>query len=106
MTHDEPIEAAAELLSVHRWKSMGVASVECKCGEILYGDSSLTQFPADEAFRKHLAEAVSTVAVEAVLARLAEFLDTWDETRPTERISTTRLRMLVGAIRAEWGRSE
>lgn len=60
------VEAAAEVLSVHRWKSMGVASVSCECGAILYGDSSLTQFPADEAFRKHLARAALAVIVPAV----------------------------------------
>lgn len=49
------IDAFAEVLNVHRWKSMGVSSVQCECGEVLYGDESLTQFPADEAFRRHVA---------------------------------------------------
>lgn len=52
------IATVADVLDAHRWKTMGVASVECECGEILYGDESLTQFPADEAFRSHLARAV------------------------------------------------
>ena len=51
------VEKVAEVLNVHRWKSMGVASVECECGEILYGPEGLTQFPADEAFRLHVARA-------------------------------------------------
>lgn len=50
--------AAMAALDAHRWKSMGVASVQCECGAILYGDESLTQFPADEAFRRHVAESV------------------------------------------------
>ena len=37
---------------------MGAASVECECGAILFGPASLTEFPADEAFRLHLADAV------------------------------------------------
>lgn len=52
------IATVVDVLDAHRWKTMGVASVECECGEILYGDESLTQFPADEAFRSHLARAV------------------------------------------------
>jgi hypothetical protein len=63
-------EAAADVLSVHRWKSMGVASVECECGEILYGNDRMTQFPADEAFRKHLADAAMAVIVPAVTAQI------------------------------------
>jgi hypothetical protein len=51
-------DALAEALGAHRWKSMGVASVECECGDILYGDSSMTQFPADARFRQHLADAI------------------------------------------------
>jgi len=52
------LEDVAEVFSVHRWKSMGVVSVECECGAILFGPASLTEFPADEAFRLHLADAV------------------------------------------------
>ena len=48
-------ETLEGVLDVHRWKSMGVASVECECGEIVHGSDSLTQFPADEAFRTHVA---------------------------------------------------
>lgn len=59
-------EAIAEVLSVHRWKSMGVASVECECGAILYGDDKLTQFPADEAFRDHIADAVLALKAKSV----------------------------------------
>lgn len=52
------IEQIMEVLNTHRWESMGVSSVSCECGEICYGDESLTQFPADEAFRRHVAEQV------------------------------------------------
>lgn len=55
------IDRIAEVLNVHRWKSMGVSSVECECGEICYGNDSLTQFPADEAFRAHVAVEVTRV---------------------------------------------
>lgn len=58
MTTDPAVTAAAEALNVHRWKSMGVSSVECECGAILHGETSLTQFPADEVFREHIALAV------------------------------------------------
>ena len=42
-------------LDTHRWKSMGVSSVECECGGVLHGPDDLTEFPADEAFRRHVA---------------------------------------------------
>lgn len=54
-------DAIMAVLDAHRWKSMGVSSVECECGQILYGqgdDEPLTQFPADEAFRRHVAAEV------------------------------------------------
>lgn len=54
MTGEEDVTRIAEVLDAHRWKSMGVSSVECECGAILYGPG-LTQFPADEAFRRHVA---------------------------------------------------
>lgn len=56
-----PIE---RVLDIHRWKSMGVSSVQCECGEILYGDGSLTQFPADEAFRAHVAAEIARAIAE------------------------------------------
>lgn len=49
------------VLDVHRWKSMGVSSVECECGALLYGPDDLTEFPADEAFRRHVAVHIATV---------------------------------------------
>ena len=69
---DEMVDAATQALGVHRWKTMGVNTVECECGEIiglpdaertgdLIEDSILQAFPADLAFRKHLAR----VALEA-----------------------------------------
>lgn len=51
-------EKIMQVMDVHRWKSMGVSSVQCECGEVCYGDESLTQFPADEAFRRHVADEV------------------------------------------------
>ena len=63
----EAITDATEALSVHRWNSMSAASAECECGEILYGPG-LTQFPADEAFRRHLAEAVLQPTVPLIAA--------------------------------------
>lgn len=58
MSREQLVEKAATVLAEHRWKSMGVSSVQCECGEILYGDGSMTFFPADEAFRRHIAETV------------------------------------------------
>jgi hypothetical protein len=49
------------VLDKHRWKTMSPTSVECECGVILYpaqGDEPLTQFPADESFRWHVAAEV------------------------------------------------
>jgi hypothetical protein len=71
------VTAAAPVLGVHRWKSMGVASVECECGDILYGDES-----ADEAFREHLARAaveaaaplIEAAVIDAVIERLRKFV--------------------------------
>lgn len=58
------IDRIAEVLNVHRWKSMGVRSVECECGEVIsQGADTLTLggFPADEAFRRHIAAEVTRV---------------------------------------------
>lgn len=63
-------EDIAQVFDTHRWKSMGVTSVECECGEILYGDHNLTKFPADDAFRAHLAEGV--LAILAAQPTVAE----------------------------------
>lgn len=75
VANEETLAAAANALDTHRWKTMGVASVECECGAILAVDSAATDdaveddvlraFPADAAFRAHLARAVLE-AVEAV----------------------------------------
>ena len=73
---DEMVEAATQALGVHRWKTMGVNTVECECGEIiglpdaestgdLIEDSILQAFPADLAFRKHIAHAALEAAEEA-----------------------------------------
>ena len=51
-------EKIMAVMDEHRWKSMGVSSVQCECGQVCYGDESLTQFPADEAFRRHVAAEV------------------------------------------------
>ncbi|WP_146843019.1 hypothetical protein [Cellulomonas composti] len=59
---DDAVERAARALDEHRWKSMSVRSAECECGEIITGDDSLTEFPADEAFRRHLARAALAAA--------------------------------------------
>lgn len=71
---DDNVERAAKVLDVHRWKTMGVSTVECECGEIIgvptfdtgdaIEDSVLQAFPADRAFRLHLARA----ALRAVLS--------------------------------------
>ena len=58
----EAITAAMAALATHRWKTMGVASVECECGVIISGQKDLTEFPADEAFRRHLAQALLEAA--------------------------------------------
>lgn len=52
------VEEIMQVLDEHRWNTMGVDTVECACGEIIQGDGSLTQFPADEAFRRHVAERI------------------------------------------------
>jgi len=94
------ITEVAEVLAVHRWKSMGLNTVECECGEILAGGMELTGFPADQAFREHLAQAVLNAAA-AKLEMLARWkfkagskiwawsdygkLDNWDNARIGER---------------------
>ena len=45
---------------------MGVASVECECGAIVHGDAD--PFPADEAFRGHLATAILEAAAPLIVA--------------------------------------
>lgn len=63
MTAEHPlVDRIAEVLNAHRWKAMGVRSVECECGEILSQDAdapALTAFPADEVFRRHIASEVA-----------------------------------------------
>lgn len=49
-------EKVSEVLGEHRWKDMGIDWCSCECGEIMRGESLLTTFPADEAFRAHLAQ--------------------------------------------------
>lgn len=65
----DAITAAAEALAVHRWKTMGVRSVECECGAVRYGDAD--PFPADVAFRVHLAEAALEAAAPLIAAQAA-----------------------------------
>ena len=73
MTHDSAVTAAAEALNVHRWKSMGVSSVECECGAILTStEPPLTKFPADEVFRQHMAEAMLSAARPIIEAEVRE----------------------------------
>lgn len=75
-----PVQTVAEVLGVHRWKSMGVTSVKCECGEILYepdADVTLTSFPADKVFRTHIASAVLKALAgltEKVTRETAEWL--------------------------------
>jgi len=57
------VPAAMNALAVHRWKTMGTGSVECECGEVVHGDAD--PFPADEAFRRHLAEAMVADLLDA-----------------------------------------
>lgn len=57
------VESVAKVLDIHRWQTMGVTSVQCECGEIIHGDSSLTAFPADQAFREHIAQAILALIV-------------------------------------------
>jgi len=56
------VAAAAAALDRHRWKTMGVDSTLCECGEVVHGDAALTTFPADVAFREHIAVAMLTAA--------------------------------------------
>jgi hypothetical protein len=53
-------EEVASAFDTHRWKTMGVRSVECECGAILHDPASqpLRMFPADRVFREHLADAI------------------------------------------------
>lgn len=69
------VEDVAGVLDVHRWKTMGVASIECECGETLHGAGSLAQFPADQAFRQHIARAVQ--ALYAAPPAVAEGYAAW-----------------------------
>jgi hypothetical protein len=75
MSTEAQVQAAAAVLDVHRWKTMGLGTVECECGDVLSVDRAdtgdliedfvLTSFPADVAFREHIARAM-LAAVEAV----------------------------------------
>lgn len=67
MVTDEAVARAVEALGAHRWKTMGVGTVECECGAIIGSpdDTRLQGFPADEAFREHLARAVLEAAAGA-----------------------------------------
>lgn len=61
---DSMVANAARALDVHRWKDMGIDWVSCECGarmENPYADP-LTAFPADVAFRAHLARAAIRAA--------------------------------------------
>jgi hypothetical protein len=54
---DSNIASVVQVLDHHRWKTMGVDSVECECGAILTStEPPLTRFPADEVFRLHMAQ--------------------------------------------------
>lgn len=48
----------ASVLDLHRWSSMGTGTVLCECGALIQGDGDLRGFPADKAFRHHIAAAV------------------------------------------------
>lgn len=65
-------EAVMAALGIHRWKSMGLNSVECECGTVVSG-TSLTEgaFPADEAFRRHLTGAMLGIAAPVIAAQAA-----------------------------------
>lgn len=52
---EDRVKAVMDVFNTHRWRTMGVSTVECECGQIFTGDGALTQFPADEVFRRHLA---------------------------------------------------
>ena len=72
-------EQVMAVLDEHRWKSMGVSSVDCECGAILYGPG-LTQFPADEAFRRHIAAHIIALLRAGEQARVdAAKADGWHE---------------------------
>lgn len=59
------VGAVIAALGAHRWKTMGVGTVECECGEVMSGPGVLEgNFPADEAFRDHLARAALRAALE------------------------------------------
>src|SRR5665647_2871522 len=68
------VEVGARAVNDHRWRSMGVGSVQCECGAILHGDDSFTQFPADATFRAHLAAAVLSAIGYADLVNEVENL--------------------------------
>ena len=61
-TAQPSVDLVAKVLDIHRWQTMGVTSVQCECGEIIHGDSSLTAFP-DQAFREHIAQAILALIV-------------------------------------------
>ena len=57
----DSVDQVMEVLDDHRWKSMGVESVECQCGAIVFAakeDPTLTLFPADRVFRQHIANEI------------------------------------------------
>lgn len=57
----ERLDEVMEVLDAHRWKSMSPSSVECECGEQVFistATPTLTMFPADREFRKHIAQSI------------------------------------------------
>ena len=54
------IEKVMGVLDVHRWKTYKDDTLECECGEIITGKTEGEYYhsPLDEAFRRHIAEAV------------------------------------------------
>lgn len=93
----QAVTAATEAIGAHRWKSMGTASVECECGEIIHGQSialgpsfdpdgpgyETAAFPADEAFRRHLATAALGAAAPHIRAQA--WRDGYGQGRDDER---------------------
>ena len=59
---DRPSRLAVVMtvLDRHRWSSMGPSMVQCECGAVVTGPANpnLTRFPADQAFREHMAREV------------------------------------------------
>jgi hypothetical protein len=60
VSKEEEVLTVMETLDLHRWKSHNGSSLTCECGVVVLGDKPDEYYhsPLDEAFRRHIAEAI------------------------------------------------